>query len=77
MTTKNSPRRLLKKQATVVARHLKSGKAPRRPDGKVKFGIVMDDKTLTVTWTWADIDKTTEAALVEFILKKMAEDTEQ
>lgn len=86
MTTKHSPPRELKAQATKIAQHLKVTAAGKStlPDpagkisaslarGSVKFGIVMDDKVVTITAPWDLIRESDEAALTEWILKQMAE----
>jgi hypothetical protein len=84
MTTSRSPLRILKSQADRIAQSIKaiergenvtddfSGKiaAARNRDG-IKFGVVMDDKTLVVEMTWATIKATSEVGIAEYILKQI------
>lgn len=84
MTTSKSPFRRIKAQADNMARILKAiergervaedraGKiAAALKRGVVKFGIVMDDKIITVEMPTAVIRETTESAISEYIVKHM------
>lgn len=84
MTTAQSPLRVLKAQADHIAKVVKAvergenpiedrgGKiAAARNRDSVKFGVVMDDKVITVDIAWATIRGYSEVALAEFILKYM------
>jgi hypothetical protein len=86
MTTARSPLRVLKGQADHIAKLVKAiargenptedrgGKlAAARNRGSVKFGVVMDDKVLTIDMTWATIRGTSEVGISEFILREMKE----
>jgi hypothetical protein len=86
MTTKHSPLRVLKAQADKCAAMLKAFErgepveprfaaqiAAARGRETFKFGIVMDDKIITVDMPWATIDSTGEVGLSEYILKLMRE----
>jgi hypothetical protein len=84
MTTSQSPLRVLKDQSDRIAKMLKStergepvaddrgGKiAASLAKGDVKFGVVMDDKILTIEMQWSAIRDMSEVALSEWILKYM------
>lgn len=84
MTTSHSPLRVLKTQADNIARVMKAvergenpvedrgGKiAAARNRGSVKFGVVMDDKVVTLDMPWATIQAHSEVSLSEWILKLM------
>jgi len=83
MTTPQSPLRVLKAQADMIAKTIKAierGEPVNDPGGKIaasratgvfKPGIVMDDKVITIEITWAQISETSEVALAEYILKLM------
>lgn len=86
MTTARSPLRVLKAQADNIAKTIKAiergenpvedrgGKlAAARNRDSVKFGVVMDDKILTVDMSWATIRETSEVGIAEYILKHMRE----
>ena len=86
MTTKNSPLHKLKAQADKIAAVMKAvergEKVAADPAGKiaaalargeVKFGIVMDDKVITVTLPCATIRESDEAGISEWILAHMRE----
>lgn len=92
MTTAHSPLRVLKAQADHIAKLVKAisrGENPTEDRGgklaaarnrdSVKFGVVMDDKVLTIDMTWVTIRETSEVGISEFILKQMrdARDTVQ
>lgn len=90
MTTKNSPRSALKIQADRMAKVLKGFLAGTIPDGpfvqklkdaldkpSIKFGIVMDDKVLTIEMPWSVIRETGEREISEWIISKMAEERAQ
>jgi hypothetical protein len=83
VTTGNSPLSRLKRQADEIAKNLKAierGESlPSDPLGRIaasrvrgvfKFGMVMDDKTIIVEIPWRTIERTSEVALAEFILKQ-------
>ena len=83
MTTSLSPFRVLKAQATKIAQTLKGiergelvgaeyeGLALALQAGQIKFGVVMDDKLITIEMTTAQIREVSQNALVEMILKHM------
>lgn len=86
MTTAQSPLWRLKEQAHKMATLLKAAEAGqptganesqklnearKKPD--VTFGVVMDDKFLKITMTWATIRETDLAGIAKFILKHMQE----
>lgn len=77
MTTKNSPERALRTQATQIAEALKDQSANPRVQSRagptVKAGIVMDDKTLIVEIPWATIRATSVAGLDEYVYDLMRE----
>lgn len=86
MTTSKSPLRVLKAQADTIAKTVKAverGENPMEDRGgkiaasrtrdSVKFGVVMDDKILTIEMTWATIRETSEAGISEYVLKQMRE----
>jgi len=86
MTTARSPLAALKAQADKIAAALKSAergeKVATDPAGKiakaragesVTFAVVMDDKILKITMTWATIRVTAEAGIAEYILLRMRE----
>ena len=86
MTTAQSPLRILKAQADNIAKIVKAvdrGENPMEDRGgkiaaartrdSVKFGVVMDDKVLTIDMTWATIRETSEVGIAEYILKQMRE----
>ena len=84
MTTSHSPLRVLKAQADKIAAMLKAVDRGEKIDvrlaekieaacGKenIKFGVVMDDKVVTVDMPWAILRETSEVGLAEYILKQM------
>lgn len=84
MSTSHSPLKKLKTEAARIAKQLKmlaAGKSTANdPAGKIKaalaretvnFGIVMDDKVLTVEMPWSQIRETSEAGIAEWILDYM------
>lgn len=84
MTTSRSPLRVLKGQADVIAKKLKAvsrgEKVDNDPGGKiaaslargsVKFGVVMDDKVITVEASRETVKQYSEVALSEFLLRQM------
>jgi hypothetical protein len=90
VTTKNSSVRRLKAQSDKIAVTLKAaerGEATASdPTGKiarsiaagvVKFGIVMDDKVITIEMPWATIREMDEAEISEWILAQMREESMQ
>jgi len=89
MTTAQSPLRVLKAQSDKIAKTIKAiergenpvedvgGKlAAARHRDSVKFGVVMDDKVLTITMFWVTIRETSEVGIGEYILKHMRESRE-
>jgi hypothetical protein len=86
MTTRHSPLRILKLHADRIAALLKKiergekatddlggNLAASRTKQSVKFGVVMDDKFLSIDMPWALIRKSSEHALSEYVLKQMRE----
>lgn len=86
MTTASSPLHALKAQADKIAAMLKKAERGEMPavahSGKIAaarardsttFGVVMDDKVLKITMTWATIRETSAAGISEFIVKQMRE----
>lgn len=86
MTTKHSPRRVLKAQASKVATLLKSAEqgkkitsdpgrkiADARSKESVTFAVVMDDKVLKIEMTWEAIRKTSKKGIAEYIFNQMRE----
>lgn len=84
MTTSQSPLRVLKAQADKVAATLKAAErgepidirfaekiAAARGRESFKFGIVMDDKVITIDMPWELINNTSEVGIAEYILKQM------
>lgn len=76
MTPADSPLPVLTEQARKIACALKDAErgdisVPARARETVTFGVAMDDKILTITMPWATIRETTEAGLVEYIIRKM------
>lgn len=84
MTTSQSPLRVLRQQAETIAKTVKAisrgenpvedrgGKlAAARNRDSVKFGIVQDDKVITIEMRWDLIAATSEVAIAEMILKEM------
>ena len=75
MSTSESPIEKLSTEARTIARK----SATRWPEGRaaLKFGIVQDDKIITVTITTAKIIATSEEALMQWILAYMRGETPQ
>ena len=86
MTTKHSPLSALKAQADKIATTLKAAERGEKIDVRFaekidtargtdsfKFGIVMDDKIITIEMPWATIRSTNEAGLAEYVLRQMRE----
>lgn len=84
MTTSNSPLKKIKAQADNIAKMLKAiergekvmedrgGKiAAALARGSVKFGVVMDDKTIAIEMQTSTIRATTEAGISDFIVNHM------
>lgn len=80
MSTGNSPLRVLKMQADKMAKNIKAIErgevVVKDPDGTnmlandtVKFGIVMDDRVITMEISWKKIRETSEVSLAAYILK--------
>lgn len=86
MTTAHSPLRVLKAQADNIAKIVKAVERGENPvedrGGKiaaarnresVKFGVLMDDKVITIDMPWATIRATSEAGISEYVLRHMRE----
>lgn len=86
MSTKHSPLRKLQKEADGIAKNLKSLSRGENttfdPKGKIqsalktdqiRFGVVMDDKVLDITMTWATIRELSETMIASLILDHMRE----
>lgn len=84
MTTSQSPLSALKTQADKIAALIKAAERGEKIDVRfaekidaarakesVKFGVVMDDKIITIDMPWETIRSTSEVGLAEFILKQM------
>lgn len=84
MSTSNSPAWKLKAEADNMAKIIKAVERGERvaadPAGKmaaalargeVKFGIVMDDKIITIKMPTATIRETSEAGISEYIISYM------
>jgi hypothetical protein len=89
MTTSRSPLRVLVAQARKIAEVMKRAERGEKIDvafaakienarGReaVKFGVVMDDKVVTVEVAWRLVRETSEAGLAEHVLKLMRESRE-
>ncbi len=86
MTTKKSPKRVLKQQADKIAATLKAAERGDKIDAKFaakiaeartkpmfKTGIAMDDKIITIEMPWETIRNTTTAGLSQYIMDQMRE----
>lgn len=86
MTTKHSPLRVLKAQADKIAAVLKASErgekidvqfaekiAAAREKESIKFGVVMDDKIITIDMPWVLVRETSEVGIAEYILNQMRE----
>lgn len=86
MTTKHSPLSALKAQADKMAAIIKAAERGEKIDVRFaekidaarakpsfKFGVVMDDKIITIDMPWATIRATSEAGLSEYIVRQMRE----
>lgn len=86
MTTRHSAPQVLKAQADQIAATLKAAERGEKIDawfaekieaarGKesLRFGVVMDDKIITIDMPWATIRGTSESGLSEYIVKQMRE----
>lgn len=84
MTTSQSPLRTLTQQADKIADVLKRVSRGERvaedrggklkaamANPSVKFGVIMDDKLITLEMTWDKIKDTSEVAIAAYILKLM------
>lgn len=75
MTTSHSPIAKIRAQAFEIAERLKGRKMPIKPEKKdapdITFAVVMDDKILKITMTWAYIDSLSMGELVDIIAKEM------
>jgi hypothetical protein len=89
MTTARSPLSQLKAQADKIAATLKAAERGEKIDVRFaekieaarskesfKFGIVMDDKVITIEMPWATIRGTNEVGLAQYILDQMRESRE-
>lgn len=76
MTNASSPPHVLRAQARKIAVTLK-GAQDGSPDSTikladtVKFGVVMDDKVITIEMAWTSIRDFTIEGLTEYVLKQM------
>lgn len=83
MTTSRSPIRKLQAQADKIAALMKKAERGEpidvafakkideaRGKNSVKFGIVMDDKIITIDMPWETIRNETEAGLADFIVDR-------
>lgn len=84
MTTKHSPLRQLKAQADSIAQKIKAAergeltlKDGAEKKDAIKFGVVMDDKILTIEMPRDLIRTSSEAGISEYILKQMRETREE
>lgn len=90
MTTAYSPLHVLKAQADKIAATIKAAERGEKIDvrfaekieaarGKesVTFGVVMDDKIITVEMPWVLIRETSEAGIAEYILDQMRRQAEK
>lgn len=90
MTTKHSPLSVLKAQADRIAATLKAAERGEKIDARFaekiaaarfkdsfKFGIIMDDKVITVEMPWVKIRTSDESGLSEYIVKQMQETNDQ
>ena len=86
MTTKHSPERVIRAQASGIAAIIKAAERGDKIDVKFakaieeartketfKVGVVMDDKVIKVDLPWATIRETSEKGLTEFIVGLMLE----
>ena len=82
MTTARSPTGMLKRQADRIAALLKKIERGEVNDAKIeaarpkpciKFGVMMDDKFISIDMPWATIRENSELALSEYVLKQMLE----
>ena len=82
MTTARSPISVLKRQADRIATLLKQVERGEVNDAKIeaartkpfiKFGVLMDDKFISIDMPWVTIRKYSEIALAEYVLKQMQE----
>lgn len=84
MTTSQSPRSAIKAQSDMIAKLLKAVERGEHPiedvggkiaaslaSGKVKVGIVMDDKVVTMDMPWPTVKVTSEVALSDMIGRYM------
>lgn len=76
MSTSETSTYRLTIEANTIARKLKGMTWPGG-SGTFKFGIVQDDKIITVTMTAAKIEETTEDALTQMLLSYMQGATPQ
>lgn len=76
MSTSNSPLWKLQKEAKKMARKLKvPGALPDKP--RVKIGLVMDDKFITIDIDRSAIIKATEDGLAAMIVREMRGEAQQ
>lgn len=81
MSNKDSPLRKLTAEANRIAAYIKAvgrGDIPAKPGSEtkdgLKFGIVMDDKIITIELTRAKIEEYSEGAISTMIVKLMREE---
>lgn len=77
MTTADSPIAALKAQADKIAAALKNCQDLVHPNAMTKFGIVMDDKLITVEMSWMTIRTLTQIEISDFILGHMTKKLKQ
>lgn len=84
MTTSQSPRSAIKKQADRIAAMIKTAERGEKIDVRFAekieaarhresliFAVVMDDKVLKIEMPWATIRATSEVGLSEYIVNQM------
>lgn len=90
MSTSQSPLRVLKAQADIIAKKLKAAERGEKIDtqfaksiemarkrDEFKCGIIMDDKVIVITIPWSIIRESGEVALAAWILKYMRDEPTQ
>lgn len=76
MSTAKTSQTKLRAQAQAIAIRLKTATSEMRAKNPFKVGIAMDDKIITLTFRWEDLDTVTGADLVEFIYQQMKMEVE-
>jgi len=82
MTTSQSPDYRIRQQSAAIAARLKQAAAgeiyiPSKDKDRIKIGIAMDDKTITLEIPWETIRNTTQSALDEYIFVLMKGEMKQ